>query len=419
MTYDTVVIGVGLAGLTAALRLAEQGQRVLVVARGVGSTHLAAGTIDVLGYAPGRVESPERALPDFLAAHPEHPYGRVGPPAIAAAVEWLKARVPSYRYVGGLDENLLLPTAVGAAKPTAVVPETMAPGDLRAGGRFVFVGLRWLKDFYPAYLADNAAHAALPAGASVRARAVELAPPANGEADVSTLAFARRFDDPDFRRAVVAELNGRLEPGEAVGFPATLGLTDPGRAWRELQEALQAPVFEVPTLPPSVPGIRLYRALKDGVRRSGGRVLVSDTVIGAEVARGRVEGVVVETAARPLTYRGRWFVLASGGFASGGLELDSYGRVRETIFDLPVAGVPERREASFGPGYFDSHGLSAAGLAVDERLRPTDRDGRAVYENLYAAGATLAGAVPWREKSGDGVSLATGYAAAAAILERV
>ena len=37
MTYDTVVIGAGLAGLTAALRLTEQGQRVLIVARGVGA----------------------------------------------------------------------------------------------------------------------------------------------------------------------------------------------------------------------------------------------------------------------------------------------------------------------------------------------------------------------------------------------
>src|SRR5436305_14853391 len=72
--YDTVVIGAGLAGLTAALRLAEAGQRVAVLAKGVGATHLAPPTIDVLGYAGGPVDSPAQALPEFTAANPEHPY---------------------------------------------------------------------------------------------------------------------------------------------------------------------------------------------------------------------------------------------------------------------------------------------------------------------------------------------------------
>ena len=61
MSYDTVVIGTGLAGLTTALRLTEQGQRVLIVARGVGATHLAPATVDVLGYlGDARVESSGR-----------------------------------------------------------------------------------------------------------------------------------------------------------------------------------------------------------------------------------------------------------------------------------------------------------------------------------------------------------------------
>jgi glycerol-3-phosphate dehydrogenase subunit B len=61
--------------------------------------------------------------------------------------------------------------------------------------------------------------------------------------------------------------------------------------------------------------------------------------------------------------------------------------------------------------------LNRVGVAVDDRLRPISADGRPVYENLHATGATVAGASPWREASGNGLSLATGYAAAAAILE--
>jgi glycerol-3-phosphate dehydrogenase subunit B len=418
MTYDVVVIGVGLAGLTTALRLAEQELQVLVVAKGVGGTHLAPATIDVLGYADGPVESPAEALPEFVAAHPGHPYGRLSVELIRSSLEWFGERIGELGYQGRLEENFLIPTAIGVAKPTALVPQTMASGDLRAGGHFVFVGLRGLKDFYPAYLADNLVGAALPGGASVSARAVELAPPLGDEGDVSGPGFARRFERAEFRDLVVRELEQRLDPGEIVGFPAVLGLGRAREVWQELEARLRRPVFEVPTLPPSVGGIRLYESMTAALRRNGARVVVGSTVAGAELKGKRLDGVVAQTAGRPRTYQARSFVLATGGFASGAVQMDSYGRVNETVFDLPLVGVPGSGAPRFEPGYFDEHPIARAGLAVDEELRPVDAQGAPAFENLHAAGATLAGAAPWREASGNGLSLATGYAAASAILER-
>jgi glycerol-3-phosphate dehydrogenase subunit B len=416
MTHDTVVVGAGLAGLTAALRLAEQGQRVLVLARGIGATHLSPPTIDVLGRdGDTRVDSPARSLPGFVRDHPEHPYARVSPQLIAECLGWFRARI-QLGYVGGALENLLLPTAVGVPKPSALVPETMAAGDLREGGQFVFVGLRGFKDFYPSYLAANLGRAALPA--PVAARALELAPPVRrGEAEVGGLAFARRLEQPELRDWLVRELQARVEPGERVGFPAVLGLDRAGEVWRELEARLERRVFEVATLPPSVPGIRLYGLLTRALREAGGRIVIGAPVVAAEAHDARVEAIVADSAARPVRYRARSFVLATGGFASRGLELDSFGVVREQVLGLPVAGLPEGR-LRFAPRYFDQQPLDRAGIAVDERLRPVDEEGRAVYENVHAAGAILAGAAPWREHSGNGISLATGYAAAAAVLER-
>jgi glycerol-3-phosphate dehydrogenase subunit B len=197
-----------------------------------------------------------------------------------------------------------------------------------------------------------------------------------------------------------------------------LGLRDAREVWQELESRLRHQVFEVPTLPPSVGGIRMFDALTATLRREGGRVVLGSTVTGAEQNGKRLEGVVAQTAARPRTYRARSFVLASGGFATGGLELDSYGKARETAFDLGLTGVPAPGAPRFAPGYFDDHPLARAGLPVDDELRPVDADGAPAFENLHAAGATLAGATPWREASGNGLSLATGYAAASAILER-
>jgi glycerol-3-phosphate dehydrogenase subunit B len=417
MTHDTIVIGAGLAGLTAGLRLADEGQRVLVIAEGVGSMHLSPATIDVLGFHDGRVESPAKELPRFADAHPAHPYARLSGASISASIEWFKARVPGLGYRGELERNLLLPTAVGAAKPSSVVPETMAQSDLSAGGRFVFVGLG-LKDFYPAYLAENLGQAAL-AGSTAPARAVELAPPLGAEADVGSLDFARRFEHRAFRDAVVRELAGRVEPDERVGFPSVLGVGSAGEVWRELEARLERPVFEVATLPPSVTGIRLFEAMTAALRHAGGRVVIGSPVVGAETGNGRVEAVVARAAARPTSYRARWFVLASGGVAAGGIQVDSYGKIREAVFDLALAGLPAANgRPPFFPTYLEEQPLDRVGVPVDDRLRPIDAEGRPPYENLYAAGATLAGAVPWQEASGNGLSLATGYAAAAAILER-
>ena len=115
MKPDVVVVGAGLAGLSAAVRLAEAGASVRVLAKGVGSTHLSAGTIDVLGYDAdgGRVDRPLEALGRLPA---EHPYGLVGRAGVSAAIEWFKGRIAEgarapYAYVGDGEQNVLLPTS--------------------------------------------------------------------------------------------------------------------------------------------------------------------------------------------------------------------------------------------------------------------------------------------------------------------
>src|SRR5258705_7882111 len=88
------------------------------------------------------------------------------------------------------------------------------------------------------------------------------------------------------------------------------------------------------------------------LRRKGPRLVIGSAVSGRERSNGCLDGVVVHAAGRPQTYRARSFVLATGGFASAGLELDSTGKGRGTGLDLPVAGAPPAQDTPFRPGAF-------------------------------------------------------------------
>jgi glycerol-3-phosphate dehydrogenase subunit B len=162
--------------------------------------------------------------------------------------------------------------------------------------------------------------------------------------------------------------------------------------------------------------MRVFRTLRDRLRALGGRIVIGSEAVGPTLVGDRVEKVIARAAGRMVEYHARWVVLATGGVASGGVELDSRWRPREKVLGLPLHGAPELGAPRFSPNYFDDHPFSAVGVAVDDGLRPTDAGGR-VCENVLVAGATLAGSCPWKEKSGDGLSLASGHRAAEIILE--
>lgn len=197
-------------------------------------------------------------------------------------------------------------------------------------------------------------------------------------------------------------------------MPAILGLRRAPRVWGALQERIGAPVFEIPTPPPSIAGMRLGERLAAALRAAGGRIVMGSQVTGATTEGRRI---TADTAGRERRYAASAFVLATGGFESGALAVDSYGVVRERVLDLPLVGVPPQGSPPCDADYWAEHPLFRAGVAVDAAMRPIGPDGEAVYENLYAVGGLLAEAIRWREKSGEGIALASALAAADSILE--
>jgi glycerol-3-phosphate dehydrogenase subunit B len=197
-----------------------------------------------------------------------------------------------------------------------------------------------------------------------------------------------------------------------VALPAVVGLARHAEAWAELRERLPLEPFEVPLVPPSVPGMRLWRVLREFIRAHGGRVQVGENVARIHVSGGRVEAVELEAATRGHLIRCEAVILATGGIAGGGLIANGDGTVVEPLLGLRVIAPDQDawldREALDPSG----HPIESAGVAVDDALRPLGADGRPSHANVRVAGALLAGQRALRERCGDGVAVASGWRAA-------
>jgi glycerol-3-phosphate dehydrogenase subunit B len=227
LRHDVVVVGAGLAGLTAAIRLAQEGLDVAVVATGQGSLPLSPAVVDILGYAPHLVTSPGQELPAYVAEHPDHPYARASLDTLTESLSWFLELTASLGYRGTLDHNVLLPTAVGGIRPTGLVPETMAAGDLGEGGEVLIVGIRNYRDFHARLVADNLNRSSR----SVRARAVEIG--LSGDArSLRPQLLARRLELPPVRSELARAVRSELAGEQAVGLPAVLGLSRAHEVWR-------------------------------------------------------------------------------------------------------------------------------------------------------------------------------------------
>jgi glycerol-3-phosphate dehydrogenase subunit B len=422
---DVGVAGAGLAGLTAAIRLAEAGARVHVLAAGHATTHWAPGGID-LAALPDSPTSQDAI--DRLAKVPGHPYAVLAA-ELPTALAWLRGTLAAegLELVGEPGDTLrAIPTAIGATRLAAILPAGMA-GALPAWGpdeTLVVCGPSGFRDFWPEAIADalrrpGSWRGQTPPG-HIEAVTVEL-PDLDRRRNLSSLDLARLFDDPDWRRAaleaIARAVAGRAGAPGRVALPAILGLNDHSAALAAAREILPLVPFEVALAPPSVPGLRLFAALRAALRRHGGRLQVGEAVHGTIAADGRVADLRAPAAAREFVLSAGAFVLATGGIAGGGIVADGPGILREAVLGLPVegpAGGDWLSDDVFSPA---GHPLETAGIRTDGHLRPVTPGrsraaARPLAENVRVAGSLLAGQRYLRERCGDGVALASGTLAA-------
>ncbi len=418
--YDVAVIGAGMAGMAAALFAAERGLSCIQIGSG-GGILFASGLLDLLAVHPVAEHrlwpSPYEAVAALAREQAGHPLARVDAASIRTAFETFVAALTSagmpYAPLGQRNSSVI--TSIGTVKTSFCVPQTMIAGVDALARRLpcLLVDFRGLREFSARQITETLADD----WPALRHQRIEFA---GFEAmpELYAAHLARALENREARERMIARIKPLLGDARVVGLPALLGIGRSGEVHAAFEAGLGLPVFEIPTMPTSVPGLRLLGALEAvmsarGVTRrhqSSVRALRFDgskALLELEGVRG---GEHIEASA---------VVLATGRFSGRGLNADQQS-VRESLLGLPVQ-QPLAREAWHQRDFLDptGHAINRAGLTTDDAWRPLDASGKPAWPNLFAIGSILAGQDWMREKCGSGLAIATAWSAIEQLMQQL
>ena len=346
MRYDAVIIGGGLAGLTAGISLQKAGKNTAIVSTGQSALY----------FFSGSFESLQEPSPEIQSLFSE------------AGIR--------LHYQPGVR---LMPMGTFKESALALEDVSLFPTP-QFGKKVLIINFMAYHDFFSSFLAEGLEKQ----GMECRIRFLnlgDLVQPELSPNQMRAVQIARKMDQ--VWEKVVQEVRVLLKDEDTVVLPQVFGLEDASIPER-IRQGIPARVVFAGTLPPSVPGIRTQMLLKKRYEVLGGTYLMGDRVTGAHVYEDVVQNVVTKHLDRHYLEAGH-FILASGGFFSKGLAATPQ-EVYETVFNLDVE-YSEDRNAWYDPDFSRDQPYLDFGVKTDEALHPM-RDS-VTFKNLYAIGSIL------------------------------
>lgn len=419
MKYDVVVMGGGLAGLLCGIRLTQSGLSCAMVSAGQNALHFSSGSLDLLTHLPdGQIaEKPLTMLGELKSQAPFHPYSLMGENHVAELARMAESilQQTGIRLKGSCEENHYRITPLGHKRMTWLSPESVPTVGLHQkmdASKIAVVGIEGFLDFQPQMVADELQREGIQASAHY-VHLPLLDRLRENPSEFRAINVARWLDRPENMAQIVEEISPLIADAEAVFMPACIGL-DSEQPMLELQKRLGKQLYLLPTLPPSLLGIRLHEMLLRQFRRQGGIVMPGDKVTSVNYAEGRIASVQTRNHG-DISLKAKHFVLATGSFFNNGLVAE-FDRVYEPLMNLDLCEISERAKWT-NKEFFASQPYMAFGVKTDEKLR-AQKAGAAI-ENLYVAGAVLGGFDPLIQGCGAGVSMISALFAANEIINEV
>ncbi|AXH64026.1 MULTISPECIES: glycerol-3-phosphate dehydrogenase subunit GlpB [Providencia] len=419
MKYDVVVMGGGLAGLMSGIRLTQSGLSCAIVSAGQNALHFSSGSLDLLTHLPnGEVaEKPLEMLDALKEQSPAHPYSLIGKTQVTELAHMAQSilQQAGVHLKGFCEENHYRITPLGHKRMTWLSPKFVPTVGLHHkmdANNIAVVGIEGFLDFQPQMVADELQREGLQATAHY-VHLPLLDRLRENPSEFRAVNVARWLDRPENMAQMVAEISPLVADAEAIFMPACIGL-DSDEPLQELQRNLGKPIFLLPTLPPSLLGIRLHEMLLRQFRRQGGIVMPGDKVTAVNCVDGRIESVQTRNHG-DISLKAKHFVLATGSFFNNGLVAE-FDRVYEPLMQLDLCEISERAKWT-NKEFFASQPYMAFGVKTDEKLR-AQKEGNAI-SNLYVAGAVLGGFDPLTQGCGAGVSIISALYAANEIINEL
>ncbi len=408
MNFDCIIIGGGLSGLVCGIKCAKEGLRTLIISGGMNSLHFSSGSVDVSGYgAKGEIITEPFDYIRRNSENKDHPYIKTGLSNLEESLSFFKNEMETQGlplFANG-KKNHIRATGLGIMKPTYFSQTGSFNERIRAAFEseksIAVLNFEGFRDYHPELAVTNLRRNTLFENREIITGNISL-PFYTGTVknlhEFRSVDLARIFDTEKYLPRIADEIIKESGSAEIVSLPAFIGIRNFLDIHSRLEDLTGKIIYEVPTLPPSIIGMRLDTALKNRFTSLGGVISAGEKVSGALFSKNIIEEI--QTGHESKGYRAPFFVLSSGSFFSGGLTSTSE-KITEPLFNLDVSSK-SKRSKWYSETFFSkkSQPFLAFGVKTDRNLNP-DIKGIKI-KNLFCTGAILSGYNPIQEGNGGG-----------------
>ena len=403
MKSDVIIIGSELDAFVASIRLNELGFSTRILSNGKGSLLYSLGNIKILDLIDTDIKK-NSPFSHFHKLNLNHPYNTIGKENVKKSIDWFFGldvfnRLKFNQY----DYNINTLSPIGLKISCVGLYYKQVCFDDLENQEISIIEFENYKDFHSELIAKSI---------KKFAKSIEIIktkqPDISKNSDSSSLAIS--FDNLENPENYFNNLKKRLNKNSSIViFPAVMGLNKYIKVIQTAEKILNKRCVEAPTLPPSIPAIRLNLDLEKEIIQHNS--LHKNSIISKAKIENKKCLFVKDNFDR--TFSANTFVVSNGGVLMGAIKVYSNGDIKEKIFNPKIQNnnhlLKEKTSLSLSA-------LQASGVVTNKKLNPF-LDNGTIINNVFYTGRNLANWNPSTEFSGEGVSIASGWYTANNIAE--